>query len=304
MECAGPAQRRRRFGLPSSHDCGRRLAGTFLFVAVVGLLFSGCAHSPSDRQQILARVALISDTHGNRSTNKDQALYRGRLDKAIAAVNESRADLVLIAGDLTQNGRPEELSDFQKQIEGFRAPVLFVPGNHDIGNKPIPGKEEGATSERLVSFEKKMGPSFFVRRLSGVRVIGFNSSILGSGLRREQEMWDVLEREMAKSTDRPTILLMHYPPFEKTADEPGGDYWNIEPGPRQRLLDLLRNGGVKTVLTGHLHRQLINRLDGILMVTTPPVSFGLPKGKQPEGWTLITIPRQGEAQVEFKTIAP
>jgi predicted phosphodiesterase len=95
---------------------------------------------------------------------------------------------------------------------------------------------------------------------------------------------------------------MHYPLFLKDLNEPGGDYWDVEPAPRTRLYQLLKQGGVKIVLTGHLHRPLVNRRDGILFVTTPPISFGLPRGKQPEGWTLVTILKNGEATSEIKTL--
>ena len=70
----------------------------------------------------------------------------------------------------------------------------------------------------------------------------------------------------------------------------------------RRLLELLKKGGVSTYLSGHLHRPLTNRMDGMLLVTTGPVSFGLPRGKQPEGWTLVIVPAQGEARTEFRTI--
>jgi hypothetical protein len=135
-----------------------------------------------------------------------------------------------------------------------------------------------------------------------VRVIGVNSPIFGSGFDREKAMWNFLEKELASPGPLPTVVFMHYPPFVKQAEEGGGDYWNIEPEPRARLLALLRRGGVGTVLSGHLHRDLTNRLEGILFVTTRPVSFGLPAGKQPEGWTLVTLPAQGEAQVESQSI--
>ena len=71
--------------------------------------------------------------------------------------------------------------------------------------------------------------------------------------------------------------------------------WNVEPAPRARLFGLLKQGGVKIVLNGHLHRPLVNNLDGIRFIGTQPTSFGLPAGKQPEGWTLITISKTGEA---------
>ena len=115
-------------------------------------------------------------------------------------------------------------------------------------------------------------------------------------------MWKLLEKELAKPSPQLTVVFSHYPAFVKTPGEGGGDYWNIEPEPRRRLLALLQQGSVKAMLTGHLHRELINRHEGILHVTTPPVSFGLPAGKQAEGWTLVTLPAQGEAQAEFRHI--
>ena len=229
-------------------------------------------------------------------------MYRARLDKVIGAVNECGADFVVITGDLTEDGKQPELEDFAKQIKGFKAPVLYVPGNHDLGNNIIPGKGGSVSVERAERYEQALGPTFFARDVKGVRVIGVNSPVFGSGFEIEQKMWTFLERECARPAGKPASAFMHYPPFVRSADEGGGDYWNIEPEPRARLLKLLKQAGVKTVLTGHLHRDLTNRHDGTIFITTRPVSFGLPKGKQPEGWTLVTLPTGGEAQVTPQTI--
>jgi len=271
----------------------------FLF----SLLFVAQAEQPAHSPATPARIALISDTHTTRGEKDEQPRYRGRLDKVINEVNDAKVDLVLIAGDLTEDGKPEELADFKKQISGFRAPVLEVPGNHDIGNKRIRGKEKESnlTAFRVARFEMRCGPSFFAREMAGMRIIGLNSPIFGSGFGREKSMWRFLEQQLARPTAQPTFVFMHYPPFTKKPDE-ASDYWNIEPEPRQRLLELLKKGGVKTILSGHLHRPLTNRYDGMLFVTTGPVSFGLPRGKQPQGWTLITVPAQGEAQAHFQPI--
>jgi alkaline phosphatase D len=275
--------------------------------AALGLLFlslAAMAKEPDRAGAVRARLALVSDTHVTRGTNEDQASHKARLEKVIADVNAAPVDMVLIAGDLTQDGKATEIADFQKQIKGFLAPVWYVPGNHDVGNKLIGSqvKRDSVTAWRVRFFERSLGPSFFARERKGLRVIGINSPILGSGLPRERDMWCFLEKELSKSNAPATVLFSHYPPFVKTAAEKGGDYWNIEPEPRQRLLGLLKRASVKTVLTGHLHRELTNRYDGILFVTTPPVSFGLPKEKQPEGWTLVTIPAEGEARIEFRHI--
>ncbi len=264
------------------------------------------AQRPANPPAVPVRVALVSDTHCTRGTNEDQTLHRGRLDKVIAAVNAAQVDLVLVAGDLTENGWPEEVGDFKQQVRGFKAPVWWVPGNHDIGNKRMPNKKPDAhtvTAFRVARYEMRFGRSYFARERAGIRVIGINSSLFGSGFRRERRMWQFLEKELARPADRPTIVFMHHPPFLKKVDEPGGDYFNIEPGPRARLLALLKQGGVHTVLSGHVHKPLNLHAGDILLWTTPPVAFGLPRGKQPQGWTLVTVPARGEATTEFRPVA-
>lgn len=280
---------------------------TRLFAACSWLLWLALlapAATPPPRGDIVARIALISDLHVQRSTNHELAQAHARFHQAIADINAARVDLVLAAGDLTEWAQAEDFARFRQHVRKFDAPVWYVPGNHDMGGKIIRGKTNAhtVTPWSLRFYESRMGPSFFSRTRAGVRVIGINSTILDSDMRREKAMWRMLEKELAQPSPLPTIVLTHYPVFYKTPDEGGGDYWNVEPAPRGRLLPLLQEGSVKLVLSGHIHTQRVNRHEGILYVTTPPISFGLPNGKQPEGWMLITIPREGEAQVEFRRV--
>ncbi|HEY0455275.1 MAG TPA: metallophosphoesterase [Verrucomicrobiae bacterium] len=271
----------------------------FLALGLTGFL-TGCAHFPQEARPV--RIALLSDPHVNRSTNAEERLFRGRFDRAIAMVNTSKVDLVVITGDLTQDEKGDELEDFLAEIKKIKPPVLYVSGNHDLGNKIIPGKGGTVSKERVARFEEKLGPCFFSKTIAGVRVIGIASPIMGSGFQREKDMWNFLDKELAKPDGRPTIVISHYPVFIKSPDEPGGDYWDMEPEPRAHLLKLLRHAGVKTMLSGHLHRDLENRWEGILFISTRPISFGLPKGKQPQGWTLVTLNAKGEGQYELQEI--
>jgi len=115
-------------------------------------------------------------------------------------------------------------------------------------------------------------------------------------------MWDFLEAQLGQPSPVPTIVFMHYPPYVHTPDEKGGTYWNLEPAPRARFLALLRRGGVKVLLTGHLHYQLLNHYEDLPIFTTAPVSFGIPHPLAPEGWTLITFPNGGEPKFEFNRV--
>jgi 3',5'-cyclic AMP phosphodiesterase CpdA len=256
------------------------------------LLLSAAALSAAPAQPL--RIALVADPHITRGTAEDQAQYKGRFDRVIASVNDAKVDLVLIAGDLTQGGKPEDIGDFQAQIKGFQTPVWVAPGNHDVGDKHMPGKKGGVTTARVNAYEAAYGPSFWSRNFQGIRVIGVNSSLLGSGLPAEADQWAFLEKELDPANTMPTLLVMHYPLFLHTPDEPGGGYWNVEPEPRARLLGLImRSKSVRAVLTGHLHRSIAAQIGDVFFYTTPPVSFGIPRGRQPEGWTLITLSPDG-----------
>jgi len=275
----------------------------FICLTIV-LLFASCSFAEAAASpKILARVALLSDPHVNLATNGLNAEFKGRFESAIKQVNAAKVDFVLIAGDLTQSGKAEEFAAFKKLVKRLKPPVLFVPGNHDVGHKFHSGQTNGTvTAERVADYEKVFGTSFFAKKVSGVRVVGINSSLLGSGLQRETEQWKFLEKQFGKVSPTPVILFMHYPLFVKAPDEPGGAYYNTGPEPRAALFNLLRQGGVKTVLTGHLHRSLSHELDGMKLITTPPISFGSPRGKQPEGWTLVTIFESGEVEQGFQPL--
>lgn len=270
-----------------------------LLLALLGLgQAAGAAGAP-------VRVALVSDLHLCGGSNGP--VYRARLQRAIASVNDAGVDLVMVAGDLTEDGRPEQRMEFLRAIKAFQAPVFYVPGNHDVGAKIIRGKKpdrkRDVNSFRVARYEMELGPSYYVRHQAGVRVVGINGSLLDSGLHVEKRMWDFLEKELFKPCTNLTIALIHYPPYLKNVTEPGGEYWNVEPYPRARLLALLKQAHATVVLSGHLHRPIANRDNGVLFLTTHPVAFGLPEKKQPEGWTLVTIPAKGEAQYEAQFIA-
>ena len=232
---------------------------------------------------------MVSDTHTNEATEGEPSLYRGRLQKAINGVNDAEVDFVVLAGDLTNDGKEEQTRAFLEQIKGFQAPLVLVPGNHDVGNKPLGGKPDGITAERVRNFEERVGPSFFAQTLAGVRVVGINSLLMGSKLSREADQWQFLEKELIPQSTMPVVVVSHQPPYLMLSNEPGGDYWNIEPEPRKRLLGLLARGGVCAFLSGHIHRALANYANGTLFFSTPPVAFGLPPGLQPQAWTLVTL---------------
>jgi len=270
----------------------------FALLALIAFAFA----AEAKKEKPVATIALLSDPHVVH-TNEHDGPYEKNFEKAITQVNKANVDFVLITGDLSNGGKPDQLREFRYRTKKLSAPVYYVPGNHDVGHKFNSGKPTGTiTIDTLKTYERVMGPSFFAKDEHGIRIIGVDSSLFGSGFQREREQWKFLETELAKTNDTPKILFMHYPTFVTKADEKGGGYWNIEPEQRQRLLDLCKRAKVKMILSGHLHKALRNEYEGIPLVTTPAISFAFPRNKKLEGWTLITLWKDREPTVELKLL--
>jgi 3',5'-cyclic AMP phosphodiesterase CpdA len=246
------------------------------------------------------RIGFLADTHVSTRTNNRYVVYHTHFVKTIAAINAAKVDLVLISGDLTDNGAEAQMDRFKQMIKGFEAPVLFVPGNHDIGHAGSQETKMTISPKRLTRFRKQLGPDYFERQVAGVRIIGLDSCVIGTGYKEENEQWAFLEKELAKPWREPTLLIAHYPLRRKTADEPNNGVWNAHPDAQQRLIRLAKQGGVRAVLTGHFHYPIENRLEGILFLSTSATAFGVPRDKQTTGWMLLTVPPEGEIQFQFE----
>lgn len=247
------------------------------------------------------KIALICDTHTTRGVQNEQPQHKARLEKVIAAVNDFAPYWILHGGDLTEGAKAEEVEDFKVQMSSLKAPVDWVYGNHDVGAKRVEGMKSGLSQGRLERIEAALGPSFWEKSRGGVRVVGVNTSLFNSGLAREAEQWEFLEKVLVPRPER-TLLLLHYPPFIKSVDEAEDPYWNLAPEPRARLLALVARAGVKAMLSGHLHRPLALQAGEIPLVVGIPVCFGLPRDKQPVGWTEIIIEPDGSLTKQWRTV--
>jgi uncharacterized protein len=69
------------------------------------------------------RVAAAGDVHANEA-------HRERIEAAFEAI-DGDADLILLAGDVTTHGDPEEARVLAEACEALATPVYAVLGNHD-----------------------------------------------------------------------------------------------------------------------------------------------------------------------------
>jgi Icc-related predicted phosphoesterase len=71
----------------------------------------------------MIRIAAVGDIHMGPDS-------RGVLRPAFETLPDC-ADLLLLAGDLTRHGTPEEMRVVAEEVSGLRVPVIAVLGNHD-----------------------------------------------------------------------------------------------------------------------------------------------------------------------------
>ena len=80
---------------------------------------------PGEQDECRIRIAAAGDVHFGR----DAATASARPPPSPALAG--RADLVLLAGDLTTHGEPEQAAILAEAAAGLDVPVLTVLGNHD-----------------------------------------------------------------------------------------------------------------------------------------------------------------------------
>jgi Icc-related predicted phosphoesterase len=200
------------------------------------------------------RLAAVGDLHYGRES-------RGALQSVIAAVASVEADVLLLCGDLTDYGLPEEAVELARELgSGVKIPIVGVLGNHDYESGAVTEVRKILTDAgiRLLDGEtaEVQGVGF-----AGVKGFcgGFGRGVLGpwgeEAVKRfvHEAVEEALKLESALARLRtPTrIALLHYAPVVDTVDgEPKEIYPYLG---CSRLEEPLSRYTVTAVFHGHAH---------------------------------------------------
>ena len=116
----------------------------------------------------MGRVVILSDIH----LSPTHRFFWENWCLARDFANRAAADAVIVNGDLTINGpdSDEEVKFAALAIKGLRAPVLPLPGNHDIGDEP-PGQDPDqiVSTQRLARWDSFLGADRWIMDTEGWR---------------------------------------------------------------------------------------------------------------------------------------
>jgi 3',5'-cyclic AMP phosphodiesterase CpdA len=184
----------------------------------------------------------ITDTHHGHPLH----LIRTRM--AVDAINAlpMPIEVVLHTGDLASNNLTmENAAAISNEFSRLNAPVVFVPGNHDI----LPKRME----ENVAAFRAYLGP--LARRVEhgGAVFLALYTEPLRKGNAVDgYDPLDWLGQQLSAEPRRPTFVVHHAPDgldFYRNKQHEG---W--PDAERQRWQEVLSRGNVRAIIAGHFHR--------------------------------------------------
>lgn len=177
----------------------------------------------------MTTIAHMSDLHLDGTADR-----RTLVSRALQDAWRHRPDHLVITGDVTASGKPEQAWELSKALSGWPTPVTVVAGNHD-------GRLGGFTSQAT-----DLGDCLLVPVDTRAPFKSFGFQALGRVGARQMQMIE----EVTRSPARPVVLAMHHGPqlhplhvFDGLVD-------------RATLTGMLRGRPWTHILCGHDHRCL------------------------------------------------
>jgi len=227
----------------------------------------------------VVRVAALADLHCTKTS-------QGAFQALFSRVSES-ADILLIAGDLTDYGLPEEARVLARELASVRIPIAAVLGNHDVESDKQQEVRAILADAGVVILDgdacelhgigiagvKGFGGGF------GQRALGpWGEPIIKAYVHEAVNEALKLEAALARLRTNRLVALLHYAPIQQTVD---GEPLEIYPFlGSSRLEEPLSRYPVSLVLHGHAHRgQLEGRTKsnvGVYNVSMPLLTRSFP----------------------------
>lgn len=196
-------------------------------------------------------VAQITDIHLTDDPQQlvmgvnTEASYRAILE--LARDLRPAPDLLLLTGDLTQDGDTPAYARLQQSLEPLGIPAYCLPGNHDTVS----------TMARELRGRAILWNSCI--QMGGWNFVPLNSAIAGQVhgyLDAESLIW--LDRQLGQNPNLPTLIALHHPAISLGCD------WIDKSGlqDRDRFWQVCdRHPQIKVIISGHAHQAFDSELD-------------------------------------------
>jgi uncharacterized protein len=216
------------------------------------------SRSPAPADECRIRLAAAGDLHFGRDGDRERAAT------AFGAL-AGRADLVLLAGDLTTHGEPEQAAILADAARDLEIPVVTVLGNHDWHANRADALTAVLQEAGIVVLERGhhvlelcgtrvgiAGCKGFVGGFPGSHVPDFGEPLLRSLYAESTAEVEALDAGLRAIDLCPfRIVLLHYAPTSDTLTGERREIWAFLG--TDRLAAPISEHGPDLVLHGHAH---------------------------------------------------
>jgi len=193
----------------------------------------------------------ISDTHfGTEQPHVVEAL--------VALAAEQRPDVVVLSGDITQRARPVQFRAAKAFVDRLAAPVLAIPGNHDIALFDLWARLTRPYARYATAFGTELEP---VHSVQDLLVVGVNTTRAWrhkNGEVSTAQIDRVAKLLAAASPQQLRVVVVHQPAAVTQAQ----DQTNLLRG-HSAATRVWSAAGADLVMGGHIHLPYALALHGL-----------------------------------------
>jgi len=180
-------------------------------------------------------------------------LHFGRVDKQLLAplaraVRAAAPHLVVVSGDLTQRAKSAEFRDARRFLDTLGAPLLVVPGNHDVPLYNFFQRFFQPLDKYRRYIAHDVEPCFIDAELAVLGINTARSSVFKGGRINAAQIARVRTRFAALGHDVTRIVVTHHP-----FDLPPGHDARAIVGRARLAIQAFADCGADILLAGHLH---------------------------------------------------
>jgi len=185
-------------------------------------------------------------------------------------------DVIIISGDLTDFGRPQEYAHLKNMLDGLCVPYYLMPGNHDAREALAATFSEHSYLQGINGFLQYTVEAHPLRLLMLDTVVPLHSH---GTLCQQRLHW--LRERLAEQPGRPTVIAMHHPPFITGIAHM--DAIGLLEGAAELEKIVSAYPNVQRIMCGHLHRTIFQRFGGTIASTCPSPAHQVALDLRPNG---------------------